>query len=79
MPHGASSTGSITTCPARTADAIAEWSPGARPLFQLPRRQEVLKVRVSMDNTHHLQPQRIKARQDQLMMTARVNHNGFFW
>ena len=38
----------------------------------------MIEVSMGVDNAHHLQAQRIKARQDQLVIAAGVDYDGFF-
>ena len=46
--------------------------------LQLAGSQEMIKVSMGVDNAHHLQAQRIKARQNQLVIAAGVDDDGFF-
>ena len=51
---------------------------GAGLFFQLAGGEEMIEVSMGVDNAHHLQAQRIKARQDQLVIATGVDHDGFF-
>ncbi len=47
-------------------------------LLELPGSQEVIEVRVGVDDADHLQAQGVEAREDQFVITARVDDDGFF-
>ncbi|MNU39750.1 Phage integrase family protein [compost metagenome] len=51
---------------------------GAGFLLQLTGGQEVIKVRVGMNDADHLQTEGIEASEDQLMIAARINDDGLF-
>ncbi|MNR07690.1 hypothetical protein D3C85_1238200 [compost metagenome] len=51
---------------------------GAGHLLQLPGGEEVIKVRVGMDDAHHFQAMGVQAGEDLLRVATRVDDEGLF-